>query len=151
MHTLLNSDFIVVLLLGVNMYVYTSRRALKPLQDKENRLLRPWERERESSTCGIETAEQRQERLMKWREIGLGTLPRLAMCINILLCIVHIYIANMQYIHNYHARYKYTIQVAHAHPTTHHIMPTHVRSFFFVVVVVACTCATKWWSCNQYV
>ena len=58
---------------------------------------------------------------MKWREIGLGTLPRLAMCINIVLCIVHIYIANMQYIRNYHARYKYTIQVAHAHPTMHHI------------------------------
>ena len=92
-----------------------------------NRLL--CTRERDRARCMAEIAEQRQERLMKWREIGLGTLPRLAMCINILLCIVHIYIANMQYIHNYHARYKYTIQVAHAHPTTHHIMPTHVRFF----------------------
>ena len=48
----------------------TSRRALKPLQDKENRLLRT--RERERARRAAETAEQRQERSTKRREIGLG-------------------------------------------------------------------------------
>ena len=100
---LLNSDFIVVLLLGVNMYIYSEyfQKSFETITRQGNRLLRT--RERERGRRMAEIAEQRQERLMNWREIGLGTLPRLAMCINILLCIVHIYIANMQYIRNYHA------------------------------------------------
>ena len=52
-------------------------------------------RTRERARCVAETAEQKQEILTKRREIGLGALPRLPM--HILLCIVHIYIANMQY------------------------------------------------------
>ena len=47
---------------------------------------------------------------MKQRErvTGLGALPRLPMCINIrfLHCVLCIYIANMQYIRNYHAAYE---------------------------------------------
>ena len=64
--------------LVVNMYILNiSRRALKPSQNKGNMLLRT--RERERAQCAAETAEQRQERLKKRREIGLGALPRLLM------------------------------------------------------------------------
>ena len=51
--------------------------------------------------------------------------------INILLCTVHIYIANMQYIRNYHAAYKYTIQLAHTCPTMHRIRLVVLASLFF--------------------
>ena len=47
---------------------------------------------------------------------------------------MHIYIANMPYVHNYHAAYKYTIQLTHARPTIHcirliqlHILNTNLQ------------------------
>ena len=55
----------------------TYRRALKPSEDKEDRLQR--RREREKARRAAETAEERQERLAKQREreTGLGAQPRL--------------------------------------------------------------------------
>ena len=68
------SEFRVVLLLVVNMGApNTSRRALKPLQDKENRLL--CRRERQKAWHVAETAKQRQENKVKGdraRCSGLG-------------------------------------------------------------------------------
>ena len=54
------------------------------------------------------------------KDVGLGALPRLLMH-KYPIVHVHIYIANMQYIRNYHPAYKYTIQVTHARPTMHRI------------------------------
>ena len=50
-------------------------------------------------------------------------------CMNTLLCIVHIYIANMQYIRNYHSAYKYMIQLARACPTMHRIHPVSIITY----------------------
>ena len=44
------------------------------------------------------------------RDIGLGALPGLSMH-KFVLCIMHIDIATMQYIRNYHTAYKYAIQL----------------------------------------
>ena len=63
-------------ILVVNMDTSTtSRRSLKPSEDKEDRLRR--RREREKARRAAETAEERQERLAKRRETGLDAQPRL--------------------------------------------------------------------------
>ena len=66
------------------------------------RLLRARERE------GEPDVRQKQPSKAE-RDVGLGALPRLPM--HILLSPVHIYIANMQYIRNYRAAYKYTYKL----------------------------------------
>ena len=69
-------NFRVFSLLVVNMDISsTSRRSLKPSEDKEDRLR--CRREREKARRAAETAEERQERLAKRRETGLGAQPRL--------------------------------------------------------------------------
>ena len=61
------SEFRFILLLVVNMDTSTtSRRALKPSEDKEDRLQR--RRERVKARRAAETAEESQERLAKRRE-----------------------------------------------------------------------------------
>ena len=118
--------FRVVLLLLVNIdTLTTSRRAPKPLQDKEDRLWhrREWERAR----CAAETAEHRQERLTKHKErdrVGRSTLTAAAwICTNLkffllctyalqtcsILCVVVILPMQRQY----------TTQLTHTRPTIH--------------------------------
>ena len=70
--------------------------ALKPLQDKENRLLRTQEREREP--------DERQKQPSKDRKDA----KRSTHCQHINLYkyhIVHIYITNIKYVRNHHAGY----------------------------------------------
>ena len=70
--------FIVVLLLVVNMYILnrTVQRALKPSQGKQ---LGYCAHENERPRSAAKTAERRQKRLTKRRDVGLGALPRLPM------------------------------------------------------------------------
>ena len=101
----------------------TSRRAPKPLQDKEDRLRR-W---RERAWRAAETA--RKERLTKrWEgdRAGCSTLtaPGMNLYKPLVVFDVHIYTTNMQYIvHSCYAAYATptTTQVTHAHPTMHYI------------------------------
>ena len=107
---------VVVLLLVVNMYILNSsfQRVLKLSQPGQGKQLGycAHENKRESLTCNRNSRAKAGNINEAERDVGLGVLPRLAM---------HKYIANLQYIRNYRAAYKYTIQVAHAHPTMHRI------------------------------
>ena len=76
------------------------------------------ENERESLACGRNSRAKAGKINKAERDIGLGALPRLLMH-KFVLCIMHIYIATMQYIRNYHAAYKYTIQLGHTCLTMH--------------------------------
>ena len=107
-------------------HVYTSRRALKLLQPRQEKQLGycAHEKKRESPMCG-RNSQAKAGKINQVEIYVLGAVPRLPMhkFVWISYCALCIYTLQTCsiYVRNYHAAYKYTIQLTHTHSTMHRI------------------------------